>query len=171
MVPRSTELCDVLATPERFCEAVLGIVTPLHAENWESLLRSTGLLPRYPLLPYKIRNGFSISDMPPIARTDIPPNHKSAREHFEVVASDILSEVAKNRVAGPFTTAALKHIVGDFRTSPLSVVEKAGSPGQLRVVRDLSAKGGLDASVNNEINSDEWPTRWDGAKAIASYVS
>lgn len=170
MVPRSTELADVVSDRDRFHHDVFGIVSPLDADNWESTIKSLGLV-KWSSIPNKLRFGFSIGNLSPILHTDIPPNHPSASLHPEPVKHDILSEVKVGRMAGPFTTAALEHLVGCFRTSPLGVVEKSGSPGKLRIIRDLSWKGGLAHSVNDEIDSDDWPTRWDGANLIAGYVS
>lgn len=170
-MPKSTELVDVVAAPERFQEDVLGIVTPLDPGAWDVILRATNLINHYPNLPFKIQHGFPIADLLPIETTDILSNHSSATVHFDAIVQDIMSEVALGRVAGPFSTAALEHLVGPFRTCPLGVIPKSGSTGKFRIVRDLSAKGGRSQSVNDEIDSDEWPTRWDGAKVIASYAS
>ncbi|KAG9040891.1 hypothetical protein FS837_012979 [Tulasnella sp. UAMH 9824] len=174
-VPAATPHATVRSMLEHFTIEVFGIVTPLRPIEWQSFLHKYSLSPRYPDLVEKIRYGFPIfgtgNDQPVLTKSEIFPNLSSATNNLSFIIENLLEEKELGRMAGPFTTQALEAIVGHFRSSPLGTVEKAGSPGALRVIRNLSHKSSSQRSINDFIESDEWPTRWISASDTASFIA
>lgn len=73
---------------------------------------------------------------------------------------------------GPLTQAEVEQKLGGFfRVSPTGVVEKAGSPGKFRIIRDLSFAGDEEDSINDSLDSDEFVTRWGSASEVQHIVS
>jgi hypothetical protein len=159
-------------TPSHATEVFQRIVTPYIAEAYENFLNRFDLSSKYPNLVFNLQHGFPIGDIPPPTRTYIPKNHKSALEHIDVICSYCQDEVALGRMSGPFSADEVFNILGGhFVSSPLGVVEKAGEPGKLRVVRDLSYKNPDGYSVNSFLDSDDFPTEWGTAVQVADIVS
>ncbi|THH14019.1 hypothetical protein EUX98_g9656, partial [Antrodiella citrinella] len=50
-------------------------------------------------------------------------------------------------------------------------VDKAGAPGKYRLVQNCSYKNDEGVSVNSQINSDDFPTRWGTAAQVAKIIS
>ena len=75
-------------------------------------------------------------------------NLKSAEEHPQVIASNILIELKEKRIAGPFKSPPLPF----FRTSPIGVVPKKDS-SKFRTIMDLSSPPGL--AINDFISDCE----------------
>jgi hypothetical protein len=65
------------------------------------------------------------------------------------------------------------HIIfnGHFRTLPLGLAEKEVGDGKFRLVRNLSKRDADGISVNDMLNSDDFPTRWGSAWVVEQYVS
>lgn len=139
--------------------------------GWERLLTKHDLLDKHGQLLDKIRFGFSIGSTPSISFTYSPPNHKSAVDNSPAVASWIDDEASSGRLEGPFDQHSLEAILGFFRSSPLGVVEKAGSPGKFRVIRDLSFAGSAGSSINDSLDADDFLTSWGTATEIEKMVS
>lgn len=117
-------------------------------------------------------HGFPIGDIPLLARTYTPKNHKSALKHLDVIRSYCNDEVALGRMSGLFTRNEIHNILGGhFVSSPLGVVEKSGEPGKFRVIRDLSYCNDDGFSVNSHLDSDDFPTEWGTAAQVADLVS
>ena len=74
-------------------------------------------------------------------------------------------------MSGPFTWDELKKEAhGNVIVSPLGAVDKAGEPGKLRIIRDLSFKGRAPFSVNDKINKDAFTTKWGTAVMVIDLV-
>jgi hypothetical protein len=102
-----------------------------------------------------------------------PPNLPGALHHTDTIRAYIAEELHLGRFSGPFTQEELECKIGPFRSSPLQVATKEGAPGELaklRVCRHLSYKGKTQSSINDEINTDDYPTRWGKATDVADIV-
>lgn len=135
------------------------------------LLTHINVLEKFPNLPQFIREGFPLgSDLPPIPHTDTPPNQKSAIEVPHVIEEWAEAEKSLGRLEGPYSRQEMeRRLGGPFRTAPLGVVEKAGSPGKFRIVQNLSAAGGLGYSVNDHL--EPLGTEWGTAPTTGDIVS
>ncbi|GBE80149.1 hypothetical protein SCP_0213520 [Sparassis crispa] len=146
------------------------IITPYDADAFESILRTLGLLQRYPFLPRKLRYGFPIGDFAPLLRTFAPSNHSSGSEHIDFIRQYISEQVSLGRMTGPYSQAQVEHILGTFFvSSPLAVVPKAGSK-KFRLVQNCSYQDEFGVSVNSQINSDDFPTKWGTAAEVAEII-
>jgi hypothetical protein len=124
-------------------------------------------------LVHRLRNGFPIGNFSPLLDTYIHPNHGSFREHEPSILKYILEEVSLGHMSGPFSESELRREFGQQHviSSPLGAVDKAGEPGKIRVIRDLSHRGKAPHSVNDEVNADEETTKWGKASDMAEVVS
>ncbi|GLB38818.1 hypothetical protein LshimejAT787_0506830 [Lyophyllum shimeji] len=150
------------------------IHTPYSAAQFRLFLEHAQLLHRYPELPLKLARGFPIGNLSPITRTYTPPNLPGATLHADTIRTYIADELRLGRFTGPFTRDELEGKIGPFRSSPLQVATKEGAPGEptkYRVCRHLSYKGKAHASINDEIDSDKYPTRWGKAIDVAKIVT
>jgi hypothetical protein len=74
-------------------------------------------------------------------------------------------------MSGPFTWDELKKEArGNVIVSPLGAVDKAGEPGKLRIIRDLSFKGRAPFSVNDKIDKNAFTTKWGTAASVIDLV-
>lgn len=145
------------------------IITPYSSSAFHTFLSRFNLLIHYPLLVSKIRNGFPLGDFTPIIESFTPPNHPSILVYHDVVSKYLLSEREKGRMSGPYTAAQLEsELGGPFRSSPVQVVLKQAKP---RMAINLSFRGRAGTSVNDMIDSDDFPTRWGGAAEVEEVVS
>jgi hypothetical protein len=149
------------------------IQTPYSASQFQIFLKRAQLLSRYPELPFKLTHGFPIGNLAPLHHTFAPPNLPGALHHADTIRAYIAEELHLGRFSGPFTREELECKIGPFRSSPLQVATKEGAPGEpakLRVCRHLSYKGKTQSSINDEINTDDYPTRWGKATDVADIV-
>ena len=149
------------------------IHTLYSALNFQIFLEHAQLLSRYPELPFKLTHGFPISNFSPLNRTFAPPNLPGANLHADTIHAYITEELQLGCFSGPFTREELELKIGFFRSSPLQVATKEGAlgePTKYRVCRHLSYKGRAQSSVNDEIDSDEYPTRWGKATDVAKII-
>jgi hypothetical protein len=162
MEPLRSPVCDIRGR----------IVTPYNTEAYDDLLHQYNLSHIYPSLTFNMHFGFPIGDIPPLARTYTPKNHKSALDHLDVIRSYCNDEIKLGRMSGPFTKDEVHAILGGhFASSPLGVVEKSSEPSKFRVVRDLSYRNVDGYSVNSHLDSDDFPTEWGTAAQVADLVS
>lgn len=148
------------------------IITPYRAEVFESELRRFRLLHLFPDLPDNIRTGFRIGVFPTLPYSCTPPNHKTGLAHMPFITAYIDEQVSLSRMSGPFSQLQLESILGCFfMSSPLSVVTKAGQPEKLRLVQNCSFPSFRGLSVNDFIDSDDYPTTWGTAAKVAQIVS
>lgn len=108
-----------------------------------------------------------------MTRSYTPPNHKSALENPSVIREYLAEEVSIGRMSGPLTASQVEAELGGFFVScPLGLVEKAGSPGNFRIIRDLSYQNKDDGySVNDHLDAGDFPTKWGTASQVAEIVS
>lgn len=148
------------------------IITPFRADVFERELRRFDLHYRYPELPDKLRYGFPIGNFQPRSFTFTPNNSRTCIDHLDFVKEYVTEQVSLGRMTGPYSQHRIKEILGThFISSPLSVIQKAGKPGAFRLVQNCSFKDPNGISVNDEIDSDNFPTTWGTAAEVAEIVS
>lgn len=148
------------------------IITPYRADALEAKLRQYGLLDKYPQLPDRFRYGFPIGDFQPLKKTYTPKNHSSAYEHLDFIRQYVAEQVSLNRMSGPYTAREVQSkLKSHFMTSPLGVVDKAGSPGKYRLIQNCSFKNEDGFSVDDFIDANDFPTTWGTAAEVAQIVS
>ena len=134
-------------------------------------LEKAGISDRYPELSHKLTHGFPLGKLPLLKESFTPGNLASAAVYNEFIASYIADEVSLSRFSGPFSKATLESKIGFFRSSPIQVAAKPSPNGpKLRCCRNLSYRGKSGHSVNDDIDSDEYPTRWGTASECAKIV-
>lgn len=148
------------------------IITPYRADRFESILRQLGLWTQYSDLPHRLRTGFLIGEFDPLTRTHTPPNHLHRPEQLKFVSEYVREQVQLRRMSGPYTQTQVESFLGGpFMSSPIFLIHKAGSPGKFRLIQDCSFKNKDGFSVNDFIDSDKFPTRWNTALEVAQIVS
>jgi hypothetical protein len=148
------------------------IITPYKVEAFRRYMDLFDLSDSYPNLLDSLSLGFKMGDFAPLTHTVTPPNHTTDPVHIDFLRAYCLDEVAKGRMSGPFSKTQMGEYFGEpFRTSPFGVVEKAGSPGNLRAVQNLSFRGTEILSVNDQIDAEDFQTSWGTAAEIADIVS
>lgn len=150
------------------------IVSPYSADAFESALRRFDLQGRFPHLVEYLRTGFPLGyDMHPITESFTPPNHPSAHLHRDQVLAFLEGERAQGRMSGPFSREATEQILGGhFRTSPIHVVvtQKADGSPKYRITINLSFPDNDGVSVNDMIESDDFPTHFGGAQEVEEII-
>jgi hypothetical protein len=147
------------------------ILTPYSPIAFKLYLEKAGISDRYPELPHKLAHGFPLGKLSALEQSFTPGNLASAAIHNEVIQAYITDELHLGRFSGPFSKLALESKIGFFRSSPVQVVVKPSPDGpKYRCCRNLSYRGKSDHSVNDEIDSDEYPTRWGTASECAKIV-
>lgn len=141
---------------------------------FNSFLHACKLFDQYPDLPFKLTHGFPIGNLPPLTHSYTPSNHHNIAEFHDAIRTYIHEELSLGRFSGPFSSVELFHKIGPFRSSPFQIVVKPGvegSPSKIHVCRNLSHKGTPGLSVNDQIDPDEFPTRWGSAGLAASLIA
>ena len=137
-------------------------LTPYKVEAWESLLRASNLLAKYPTLISSLLQGFD-AGIPLILSTYTPPNSPSFLQHPEAYHEMVANELQKGRYIGPCTRLEVEALIGPFQSSPLSWVPKPGKPGKFRAVHNFSfprSPTPTVTSINNAIDADLYPCTW-----------
>jgi len=148
------------------------IVTPLNADGFDILLHHYNLTSWYPNLSWNLRNGFPLGEFDSLQESFNHPNHSNSDYVNDYILKYIEDEVSGGRMSGPFTWDKLKKEArGEVIVSPLGAVDKAGEPGKLRIIRDLSFKGKAPFSVNDKIDPDSYITKWTTASMVMDLVS
>lgn len=172
MVPQPTTPALVPASEAEHIRNL--IVTPYNADAFESALSRYSLQHRFPHLVENLRHGFPLGyDMHPLTETFTPPNHPSASLHREQVLAFLEGERAADRMSGPFTQSATEQILGGhFRTSPIHVVvtQKADGTPKYRITINLSFPDKNGTSVNDMIDSADFPTQFGGPKDVEQII-
>ncbi|KAG9032988.1 hypothetical protein FS837_002581 [Tulasnella sp. UAMH 9824] len=83
--------------------SVASIITPYNADAFEHVLGIAGLADKYPILATSTRHGFTMGDLPPLLKTDAPPNSQSITEHVKVTNEWVGEELTLGRVEGPYS--------------------------------------------------------------------
>jgi len=149
------------------------IITPYYASQFEIFLECAHLLSCYPELPFKLTFGFPISPLKPLKHTFTPPNLLEAYLHVDVIHASIAEELHLGHYSGPFMQEKLEWKIGPFQSFPLQVIVKENVPSEptkFHVCQHLSYKGKAQSSINDEINSDDFPTCWGKASDVAEIV-
>jgi hypothetical protein len=112
-------------------------------------------------------------NMPTVSQNFIPPNHYKTVEEDQIIQAKLTKEVNLGRMSGPFSIQqAERFFGGPFRTAPLAIVPKPGvGPDRWRMVQNLSFRDQFGMSVNDFIDSDDFPTKWGTAQMMADWVS
>lgn len=136
-------------------------MTPLKHTAWYGALKECDLLNQYHDVPFGLQNGFKTGVSSIISSTFTPNNHSSALLAPLIIQQHIDTELQLERYSGPFSSSHLSSLIGNFRTAPLGVVPKPNSD-KSRVIQDLSfpRNNPSFASVNSEIDSDNFPCEW-----------
>ncbi|RXW18110.1 hypothetical protein EST38_g7748 [Candolleomyces aberdarensis] len=77
--------------------------SPYEANTFDSMLRDSDLLGDYPLLCDNLRNGFPLSDMPPLASTVIHSNLTSCDQYRTEVMAYLDEEITAGQMSGRYT--------------------------------------------------------------------
>ena len=163
--PPSMERLSALATELDKCP------TPYIAEGFRKALEDSFLMVKYPSLVHDLIHGSPIGAPAPLTHMTIMPNLMSARLQPDVVTGYITKEVVLGHMSGPFTLEETHHIFkGHFRTVPVGLVEKDPTKGTFQMIQHFSKEDELGVSVNSQLDSDDFPTRWHSAYTMADYV-
>jgi len=145
--------------------------TPYIAKVFQKALKGALLTIRYPSLVNNLIHGSPIGVPTPLTHTTVMPNLMSAKLQPDVVADYIAEEVLLGHMSGPFTHEET-HLIfkGHFHTVPVGLVEKDPIKGTFRMIQHFSKKDELGVSVNSQLDSEDFPTRWHSAYTMADYV-
>src|ERR1700722_20401377 len=149
------------------------IRTPYDSTAFQLYLSKANIIDRYPDLPFKLANGFSLGPIPPISSSYTPDNSPFTYEHSDFIRKYIDEELSLGRFTGPFTKEELEKKIGPFRSSPIQVAIVDNGPDlppKYRCCRNLSFKGSSDASINDLIGSENFHTRWYTAVECAKII-
>ena len=147
-------------------------LTPLHPVAWHEMLARTNLENKYPLLTRQLIHGFNAGILH-IPFTYTPPNNLPTYKHLHAFQEVVDNEFRKGRYIGPFTHTELTLLIGNFQTSPVSMVPKPGKPGHFHLVQNLSyphTPQGPISSINHSINSDLYPSTWGTFSTICTTI-
>lgn len=151
------------------------IVTPYNADAFERLLKQYDLISQYPLLPYNLRFGFPMGEMPKLEASVIFPNHPTCNDYMNDVNAYLDVEVKAGRMSGPFPQTVVEQILGGpIYVSPLIVAvspQEPGKPDKVRICRHLSKGNKHSEAVNAHIVKECFPTRFDTPSRVADIVS
>jgi hypothetical protein len=106
-------------------------------EAWERLLQEHGLLEQYRKIPDGFHNGFDLH-LPSLSASQIAPNHPSLVQHRDAFNAIIKKELDSGHYISPFSHSQLHAILGDFQTSPVSIISKSRKPGRFRAIQNFS---------------------------------
>src|SRR5882762_11845028 len=135
-------------------------LTPLRPTAWHEALVHMNLEHKYPCLMHLLTHGFN-AGIPHILITYTPSNNLPTYEHLCTFQDIVNNEFRKGRYIGPFSHNELISFIGDFQTSPISMVPKPGKPGHFHLVQNLSyphIPQGFVSSINHNIDSDLYPS-------------
>jgi len=156
------------------------VVCQYNADGFEHILHLFNLTSTHPLLVHHLRNGFPMARNPLIplpSFTFLPSNHLSASdtpEHKSFVIAYLNEEEHLGHVSVAYPEDIVQACYGNIRSSPLGVIDKTTPLGELqkyRLITDGSHQGPDGYSINDFIDSDEFPTQWHGVENIAQLVS
>lgn len=167
-VERQTTMCKNVA----LSDPILKVITPLWPEIWEQEFKNHGIFNKHVHTIASLSDGFDMGVTSEPTTSYTPSNHRSACDKPEVIKVHIMKELTARRYSRRFTQTELEGRIGFFRSSPLGVIEKAGAPGEFRVVQDLSypRNDSQHKSVNAEINTENFKCDWGTFSDIANIV-
>ena len=152
------------------------VITPYRAGAFELSLLRFDLLGKHSHLPNRLRRGFPIGDDiddDVLQRSYTPSNYERHPDRLKFIREYVEEQVSQGRVTGPYYSKDdVEAALGSFFTSsPLFVVDKAGSPGKYRLVQNFSHENRSGFSVNDLVDPDDYPTTWGSAAEVVQIVS
>lgn len=155
------------------------IITPYSADAFEIALKTLNLTNQYPNLAHHLRHGFPMGDFQPLHETTIFTNDPSVETYQMQVDKYLFDEKAAGHMIGPFTEPEMERVCGGpFWCCPMTVVHTPADadavppkPEKFRPCTNASKKRKDGMSINDQIDSDEFPTRWGSAAQMGEYVS
>jgi hypothetical protein len=155
------------------------IITPYSADAFEIALKTLNLTNQYPNLAHHLRHGFPMGDFQPLHETTIFTNDPSVETYQMQVDKYLFDEKAAGHMIGPFTEPEMERVCGGpFWCCPMTVVHTPADadavppkPEKFRPCTNASKKRKDGMSINDQIDSDEFPTRWGPAAQMGEYVS
>ncbi|KAL4267742.1 hypothetical protein AB1N83_002993 [Pleurotus pulmonarius] len=150
-------------------------LTPYDPDIWQQLLIQSSLINKYPAIPRSLRLGFDLH-IPPIHRTQMPPNKSTILLHIEPFRSLIQDEVAKLCYFGPLSQTEVEDLIGLFQSSLFSIMEKPTSPGKYRLLQNYSfphetTSAFPSPSINSQINTDDFPATWGTFNTVTLIIA
>ena len=112
------------------------------------------------------------ASIPQIHHSYTPLNKDSTKTLKQVFDKIIQSEFNKGRYLGPFSQEELKHEIGPFQSSPLSLVPKARKPGKFHLIQNLSYPHTNHPvpSINSHLNSNDFPCTWGTFHTVCTLI-
>jgi hypothetical protein len=138
--------------------------SPLQLEAWSAVLRSHPDAAYVGYLFSGIQHGFCIGYTYPRETMSARQNLPSTKEHPQIIAKYLNSEVAKGRILGPFPVGAIPEI----QINQIGIIPKKSS-GKWRLITDLSFPTGK--SVNDGINSETTTLSYLQIDEVANQVA
>jgi hypothetical protein len=169
----------VRVSPSNILSDYNAIITPYSANAFEDALKTFNLTTQYPNLVHHLRHGFPMGEFAPITDTTIFPNDPSVETYRLQVDKYLTDEKVAGHMIGPFTQPEMERVCGGpFWCCPMTVVYTPGDPDasppkaeKFRPCTNASKKKKGGISVNDQIDSDDFPTRWGSAAQMGEYVS
>src|SRR6266849_7611242 len=168
---------DVVLTstvpPDALAERRTRPITPLIYSGWLAAMLKHDLVNKYPNVLSTIQNTMVIG-VPLIKHTFIPPNKSSIAQYASQFRTIIEYEYSTHRHLGPFIRRQLEVAIGQFQTSPLSIIPKPGKPGKFWLMQDFSfphAPSSSISSINTVIDSSLYPCTWGTFSTMALCIS
>ena len=156
-------------------DILLKIPTAYSADAFEDLLEQfPDLKVRYPNLPLKLQNGFSMGEFPILEETVIWPNSLTIDDRLNFIDDYFREEVEEGRMDGPFSRAEVESILGGpFQCSPISIdiTFRPDGSEKLRLCTNLLKHSRLHPATNDFIDTSKYPTHFDTAARAADIVS
>lgn len=149
------------------------IITPYNPEAFAALLSHFNLANRFPGLVHSLKFGFKIGIHGSTLADSIIPPYRPSNDDIHI-DEYLTEEITAGRMDGPYSEREMRKMCGGhFAACPVHVVTQADEVGKLkrRIVRNMSYKGQAGYSVNDLLDSDDFPTEWGSASVVANIVS
>jgi hypothetical protein len=100
-------------------------ITRLKPDGWTKLLIESGIYDDYKHIPLGLTEGFRIGNAyDTLADTYIPANYFTTDTDTEIIRTKFKEEIDLGRLAGPFHVHQIQHLLGNFRTAPMAVIQQ-----------------------------------------------
>ena len=133
-------------------ERLSGVFTPLHLDQWESILADHPDKSYVDFILNGIKCGFRVGydrgDGDKLPLSSAKKNMQSAVDNQQVVRDYLAAEMRRGVVLGPFARAEVPGV----HLSRFGVIPKSSQPGKWRLIVDLSHPAGR--SVNDGITPE-----------------
>lgn len=144
----------------------------MNVQEWESALRSAGILEEYKDVIHGFIHGFDqgIPDHSMgLEPYFTPKNHASSLLVSDKIKQNLEKEVKKKRMFGPFSHEHISKSFTFFRSSPLGAV--VNGDGSIRPINDLSYPRNVPGtpSVNSFVDKNDFKTTWDDFATVAKF--